>query len=180
MVVALIALSVALGGTGYAATKMAKNSVGNKQIKRNAVTGDKVKDGSLFRTDFAAGQIPQGPQGPQGAPGAPGPQGPAGPSNLGFGRMAPDGTLSGAGNLAFTGRGTSGAYCFDYTPGLVRSAQATVDSANSDTTRLHPGVNVDPPTLAAVSCPAGTDFFVTIAPVGGSGIDAGFFVLAAG
>jgi hypothetical protein len=87
MVVALLALSVALGGTGYAATKLPKNSVGSAQIKRNAVTGDKVDDGSLFVNDFAPGQIPkgpkgdvgpQGPAGPTGAQGGPGAQGPPG------------------------------------------------------------------------------------------------------
>jgi hypothetical protein len=87
MVVALVALSVALGGTGYAATKLPRNSVGNPQLKRNAVTGDKVNDGSLFLNDFAPGQIPkgpkgdtgpQGPRGDTGSPGGPGPQGPPG------------------------------------------------------------------------------------------------------
>jgi hypothetical protein len=84
MAVSLVALTVALGGTGYAAVKLPRNSVGNPQIRRSAVTGDKVQDGSLFANDFAAGQIPKGPkgdtgaQGPQGATGATGAQGPAG------------------------------------------------------------------------------------------------------
>jgi hypothetical protein len=60
MAVSLAALTVALGGTGYAAVKLPRNSVGNPQIKRSAVTGDKVQDGSLFANDFAAGQIPRG------------------------------------------------------------------------------------------------------------------------
>src|SRR5262249_15786041 len=81
MAVALVALVVALGGTSYAAIKLPRNSVGNPQIRRSAVTGAKVQDGSLFANDFPAGQIPKGPQGdtgPQGAPGATGAQGPAG------------------------------------------------------------------------------------------------------
>lgn len=91
MGVALLALLVALGGTSYAALKLPRNSVGNPQIKRNAVTGDKVQDGSLFANDFAAGQIPKGPKGdagpqgatgPQGAPGTTGPQGPPGPAQI--------------------------------------------------------------------------------------------------
>jgi hypothetical protein len=75
MAVALLALSVALGGTGYAAIKLPKNSVGSKQIKPNAVTGAKVKDASLFSNDFAPGQLPRGIQGPQGPQGLPGPKG---------------------------------------------------------------------------------------------------------
>lgn len=36
MVVALIALFVAMGGSSYAAVTLAKNSVGSKQLKKNA------------------------------------------------------------------------------------------------------------------------------------------------
>ena len=36
MVVAITALIVALGGTGYAALKLPKSSVGTAQLKRNA------------------------------------------------------------------------------------------------------------------------------------------------
>jgi hypothetical protein len=43
MVVACIALTVALGGTSYAAIKLPKNSVGAKQLKKNAVSRIKVK-----------------------------------------------------------------------------------------------------------------------------------------
>lgn len=72
MVVALIALFVAFGGTGYAALKLPADSVGTKQLRKSAVTGAKVKDFSLFTNDFAPGQIPRGPQGPAGPPGASG------------------------------------------------------------------------------------------------------------
>jgi len=42
MVVALIALFVALGGTSYAALTLPKNSVGTKQLKDGAVTAAKI------------------------------------------------------------------------------------------------------------------------------------------
>jgi hypothetical protein len=55
------------GGAAYAASHLAKNSVGSKQIKKNAVTtakikknaitGVKVKDGSLTGNDLADGTI---------------------------------------------------------------------------------------------------------------------------
>ena len=94
--VAYLALFVALGGTSYAAVKLPAKSVGAKQIKKNAVSSKKVKDGSLGAVDFAAGQLPkgdkgdkgdQGPRGLQGErgepglDGQPGPQGERGPSN---------------------------------------------------------------------------------------------------
>src|SRR5436190_19882290 len=75
LVISILALFVALGGTGYAAIKLPKNSVGSKQIKKNAVTGAKVKDASLFANDFASGQIPKGPKGDTGTPGTPGAKG---------------------------------------------------------------------------------------------------------
>ncbi len=48
-VLATLALFLALGGTSYAVTALPSNSVGTKQLKKNAVTGVKVKDGSLAR-----------------------------------------------------------------------------------------------------------------------------------
>jgi hypothetical protein len=92
LVVALLALVVATGGTSYAAVTLAKNSVLSKHIKNGqvktadlkdgAVTGAKVKDGSLAAGDFAAGQLPAGPAGPAGAKGDTGAQGVPGPVNL--------------------------------------------------------------------------------------------------
>jgi hypothetical protein len=79
MVVALLALFVALGGTGYAVATLPKNSVGAKQLKKNAVSGkkirknavtsSKVKNLSLLAEDFQPGQLPAGAKGDQGPPG---------------------------------------------------------------------------------------------------------------
>lgn len=113
-VISLIALFVALGGTGYAAITLPKNSVTSKTIKKgavtnaklgkNAVTSGKVKDGSLLKQDFASGQLPAGPAGPQGPQGpagkdgtngtngTDGAQGPAGIAAA-YARVAADGTL---------------------------------------------------------------------------------------
>ena len=47
-VVATLALFIALGGaSAFAATQLAKNSVGTKQIKNNAVTSSKIKNGAI-------------------------------------------------------------------------------------------------------------------------------------
>jgi hypothetical protein len=79
-VVATVALFLALaGGTAYAASHLGRNSVGTAQLKKGAVTGAKVRPGSLRAADFAAGQIPAGPAGPQGTAGARGPEGRQGP-----------------------------------------------------------------------------------------------------
>jgi hypothetical protein len=66
-VVATIALFVALGGSGYAAVTLSKNSVTSKSIKngqvktadlaKNAVTSAKIKDFSLLPKDFKSGVL---------------------------------------------------------------------------------------------------------------------------
>lgn len=65
LVLALLGLVVAVGGTSYAAVK-----ISGSQIKKGTITAKQVKDGSLLSADFKAGQLPAGVQGP------PGPAGP--------------------------------------------------------------------------------------------------------
>ena len=77
-VVSLMALVLAMGGTGYALSTLPKNSVGKKQLKKNAVISSKVKNRSLKKIDFKAGQLPQGRTGPTGPSGPSGPTGPTG------------------------------------------------------------------------------------------------------
>jgi hypothetical protein len=68
MVVAFIALLLALGGGAYAQLRIPRNSVGTAQLKQGAVTSAKVRNASLLRRDFRAGQLPAGPRGPAGRP----------------------------------------------------------------------------------------------------------------
>lgn len=87
IILAATALAVSLFGStplGHAAGKLIlpTNSVGARQLRAGAVTGLKVKDGSLTAADFAAGQLPSGPKGDKGDKGDPGPPGPAGLSGL--------------------------------------------------------------------------------------------------
>jgi hypothetical protein len=89
-VVSTLCLFVLLGGGAYAASKLPKDSVGPKQLKADAVTSDKVKDGDLLAADFKAGQLPAGLAGPAGPTGQAGPTGPTGPST-----GAASGVLSG-------------------------------------------------------------------------------------
>ncbi len=78
MVVACLALAVSLGGVGYAAVTLPKNSVGTVQLKNGAVTSKKVKNRSLVAADFKRGVLLRGPTGPSGAQGPQGAQGPKG------------------------------------------------------------------------------------------------------
>ena len=57
LVVAFVALFAAMGGLGYAATKLKPNSVRAKNIKPGAVTGDKLADGAVTTPKFAADAV---------------------------------------------------------------------------------------------------------------------------
>ena len=77
LVISVIALFVALSGASYAAIKLPINAVGTAQIKKDAVTSAKVKDGSLLAGDFKAGQLPAGAKGEAGVKGDTGQRGPS-------------------------------------------------------------------------------------------------------
>ena len=95
MVVACTALIFGMTGAGYAAGMLGPNTVGTKQLKKNAVISSKVKNRSLLAVDFKAGQLPKGAKGDPGAPGAPGAAGQQGPAGPG----AQWATVSGAGTI---------------------------------------------------------------------------------
>jgi hypothetical protein len=69
LVIACLALTVALGGTSYAAVSIPRNTIGTMQLKNNAVTSNKVRDFSLRLWDFRKGDLPRGPVGPPGPAG---------------------------------------------------------------------------------------------------------------
>ena len=121
MVVACIALVFAMTGAGYAAGMLGPNTVGTKQLKKNAVISSKVKNGSLLRADFKAGQIPAGPQGPAGPAGPQGAQGAPGTSV--FASTIPVGTtIKGTWGVSTT---AAGGFNFD-TVGFVVPAPQNI------------------------------------------------------
>ena len=88
------------GGVGYAAVTLPGNSVGTKQLKNNAVTGAKVKNGSLGTADLSAAaraslQGQTGPAGPAGATGQAGATGATGAAGATGGQGVPGPTASG-------------------------------------------------------------------------------------
>ena len=75
-VISLVALFVALGGTGYAAFAVPRNSVGSAQVVNHS-----LQTADLSRKAVSAlkgGRGPEGPAGPQGPAGATGAAGTAG------------------------------------------------------------------------------------------------------
>ena len=77
LVISIVALFVAMGGTGYAASQIPRASVGAAQLKKNAVSSPKVKNGSLALNDFKVAEHAKlrGSAGARGAAGARGSQG---------------------------------------------------------------------------------------------------------
>jgi hypothetical protein len=152
MVVACLALTVALAGTGYAATVLPRNSVGTAQLKNNAVTSLKVKNLSLSRQDFKPGQLPAGPPGPAG------PAGPAGPPAR-WALVGADGTIiAQSGGITPTAKPSTGAYILDF-GSAVNSKLMIVSSANAadvgDRGTVSAGPCGGPP--GGSTCPAGND-----------------------
>jgi hypothetical protein len=107
MVVACLALLIALGGTGYAATVLPRNSVGTAQVKNY----------SLLRQDFRRGQLTPGPRGPAGPAGLAGPQGPPGPAGptARWVVVRTDGTIAGqSGGIALAGKPSTGVFLINF------------------------------------------------------------------
>jgi hypothetical protein len=109
MLVALAALFIALGGTGYALQALPKHSVDSRALAPEAVTTDKVLDGTLSGRDIKLASVPtdrlrglgaaldelgargpEGEAGPRGDRGPVGDRGPAGPRGK-RGRRGPKG-----------------------------------------------------------------------------------------
>ncbi len=135
MVIACIALGVALAGTSVAAIQaLPRNSVGTKQLKRNAVISSKVKNRSLLAVDFRAGQLPAGPPGTPGtpgAPGAPGQQGPPGPGAR-WAAVNPNGTIalqSGGISISHT---TTGVYIVNFGENVSRRLIVAIPGTVND------------------------------------------------
>ena len=57
LVISIIALIVAMGGTAYAGFSLPRNSVGSKQLKKNAVTNKKISNRAVTDSKIATGTI---------------------------------------------------------------------------------------------------------------------------
>ena len=147
-IVALIALFVALGGSAVAA--LDRNSVGPRQLKKNAVITSKIRNGAVTGPKIrlsTVGKVPRAKVADTGAP-------------LAYARVA----FTGAINPAFAknitqamlSHPTDGVYCFDL-PYIVRNGVTTMegDAEPDDLASIEILGPNEAPTLSA--CPAGND-----------------------
>jgi hypothetical protein len=164
LAIAMIALFVALSGTGYAAVKIARNSI----------TSIHVKDRSLLAKDFKSGQIPRGPAGPAGAAGPAGPAGPTGPAGAAkaYARVLSGGDVDDPRARGITDAGVSkpaaGVYCIDIEGGAV-NVVATLDAAGASG-------EIRGSTLLT-DCPSGKEVEIHTADSAGVASDRAFYVL---
>jgi len=197
-VIASLALLVALGGTGVAAVSVAfpRNSVGNAQLKKDAVTSIKVKNGSLLKADFKAGQLPAGapgpagPAGPPGAAGAAGPSGPSGPAGPGarWALVKSDGTiLAQSGGISITSH-TPGLYILDFGSQITGKLILASNSYASEAAGGRGSIIANPcggaPEGSTTACPAGNDTshveVATSNPANTTATDHSFYVAVIG
>ena len=161
-VVAYLALFVALGGTGYAVTRIEANSVGTKQLKKNAVTSKKVKNRSLLERDFRLGELPAGEAGPVGPQGDKGDVGATGATGQPGANGTP-GTPGATGQPGAPGApGERGASAFDPIPsGTTVIGHVRFDVAEPANTSNDFFVSVPLPGIAPVAL---TNSTVNFAP----------------
>jgi hypothetical protein len=83
-VVSLLALFVALGSSSMAAPARdaAKKLITGAQIKNSTITTHDIRNRSLLKVDFKAGQLPAGPKGDPGVQGPKGDQGSKGDTGI--------------------------------------------------------------------------------------------------
>lgn len=180
-VMATIAVFVALGGTSYAATKLARNSVGSSQIRTKAVGNSELKSRAVtsakIRTEsVTASKLSSSARAAlRGVKGPIGPQGPIGPSGIVYRAAVDSGGGAVAGNTSGGPAGREG-------PGLYRvsfdrSMAGCVFTATL--VRVPGGGTVDPPAGRITAAEDAGKIVVRTFDVDASPRDSPFHVLAA-
>jgi hypothetical protein len=124
LVISVVALFVALGGTSYAALTITGKDVKNssltgKDIKDNSLTSGDVRDRSLRLRDFRSGELSSGQRGPAGPAGPAGAAGAAG-SAIAFARVSGSGDVDAGASkniAAVASTVGDGIYCLNDTAG---------------------------------------------------------------
>jgi hypothetical protein len=172
MIVALLALCVALGGSAYAASK-----INGKNIRNGTISGKKLKNRTITSSKISRATVRalkdrrglRGPRGFRGRTGAKGATGPSGTA-LAYARVAADGTVDASrakgiaqANVTHT---SGGPYCFVNLGFTPKNVLATLEPLTNG--------DVYAQTDAALGCPAGA---ATVqVQVSGAGSNGAFYV----
>ena len=179
VVISMIALFVALSGTGYAALTITGKNVKNgsltgSDVKKDSLGGANIKESTLRLPRPQAG--PAGPRGPQGPPGATGANGAPG-SALAFTHFSRDGTVNQAQSKLITQanvvRRTFGTYCITGLP-FASNVVANPDRLGSAVSAV---VTLPTPEGSTTGCPTGSIAIETYSRTADTGpVDNGVFV----
>jgi hypothetical protein len=158
LVISVIALFVALGGTAYATTSLPNNSVGTRQIKNGAVTKQKISTSTLKQL--------KGNRGPAGKPGTNG-------TAIAFAHILANGTIdtTRSKNVSTASNPDPGIYCLKTTVS-VANATASVDGESNTfgaASVLLSGQ--DPSNYIGQLCPAGDDALIWVEDLSGANED---------
>jgi hypothetical protein len=150
-VMATIAVFIALGGASYAATRLPKNSVGAKQLKKGAVTPTKLSSSAMASLTGEAGA--KGDTGAPGATGATGAQGIPGedgaPATDFFAQVKPEGTVNASGSAVTVDHYGDGLYLVNFgrdvthCAAIVNEGGVPVFSSPGTSTGSPPGDGAD-------------------------------------
>jgi hypothetical protein len=160
MIVALLSLCVALGGSAYAASK-----INGKNIKNGTITGKKLKNRTLSSRKLTKGAVnslkgSRGLRGPRGYRGTRGPKGSKGDKGadgaaLAYARVQSDGTVdtTRSKSIAQTNvsHPTEGIYCFVSLTFNPKNVVATLEPVTGDEV-VYATIPAPSPSLG---CPAG-------------------------
>ena len=175
MVISLIALFVALGGSATAGVLITGSQIQNStvtsiDIKNNSIRTRDVRNGTLLAADFKTGQLPTGPAGPTGAAG---PAGAAGTARA-YAQVnnAGSGSYVAGRTQGFTAlsRPSTGVYCLTVDPTLAFDPETVAAVANVEFGNT-PITNVGYAWVrgsATSSCPAGNFAVHTFVLTGGA------------
>ncbi len=182
LVISIIALLVALGGTAYAGVTIPNNSVGTRQLQNGAVTTSKIKNGAVTKSKINTSGLTV----PSAANAAA--LGGAGPSSyeqrVQWALVAADGTIiSQSGGISVSATDGSGGYYLDFhkptTGKAITVSLSNVDEAYGGTPQAVP---CGGGTGAARCDPTGTNdsdhlFVFTSSPTNsGAGANHAFYI----
>ena len=165
LVISILALTIALGGTSYAAFSLPAGSVGTPQLRNRAVTESKIRRHTLLVSDFKPGQLSsggavQGPPGPRGPQGGSSPQGPAGTARA-YGVVSAAGVLDSARskNIAAVTNPSNGIFCI--TLSGVNPASTTLVVVPDEANKTGESREIAHVDTSAPECPSGALEVVT-------------------
>ena len=182
LVISVVALFVAMGGTGYAAIHLGKNTVGAAQIRTGAVGSPEVKNKSLKTVDLSTATVKSlrgkaGPQGQPGANGTNGTNGAPGPSDswvasLSSGQASftlPPGSYVLGGGATVSGTSTAATLHCIWAPGLPpedTSSQVNIPGQDDKSVTTSGAAAVSTPGGITVTRPS--NFTMTLSCTAGS------------